>query len=193
MKKKITFEDEENRFLIDITEIAENPLAVDKFITENYDKYFVNLPNGEYKKYILGRVYKNYLCRDREEGHRLVQITEGDIAFLQSLPTDRIKRIFYSLKIRSKATPHQTGWIALVGTKALLYAFTKREVLKFKLEELSMCVPYGLDICVIGSSKPVLCFKIKNEFEDGKVVFEFEDGVAFEKFEEVIAYERNSD
>ena len=189
MRNEIAFDSEQSRFLKDITDFRDNPLAIADFIKENHNNYFKNMPDGEYKIYLLNRIYSNDLCQDPENGHRMVQITSGEISFLQKLPTDKIKRIFYALLIRAKSHPHQSGWISLDFPNTLNYSFSKKEVKKFKIEEFSECVSFGLEMRVSGSTKPVLCFKIPKDEINTDIVFEFEDGVAMDKYGEIMAYE----
>lgn len=190
MRNEMAFDSEQSRFLNDIKDFYDNPTAVADFIKENHNNYLKNIPGGEYKVYLLNRIYLNYLSKDPECGHRVIQITKGEISFLQKLPTDKIKRIFYALLIRMKSHPHSSGWISLDFPNTLNYGFSKKEVKKFKIEEFSECVPFGLEMRVSGSTKPVLCFRIPKDEANADVVFEFEDGIAINKYEEVIAYER---
>lgn len=186
MRQEDLFKIEEKRFLKEAEGLLDNPSAMSEFITINYDNFFVNIPSGEYKKYILERIYKNYLGRNRDGETHIVQITEGDIRFLQSLPSDRLKRLFYCLKVRAKVKPHPSGWISLDLGNTLLYAFSEQDVRNFKFEELSVCTPYGFETRVSGSTKPVLCFKIPDS--EGEIIFEFEDVVARNKYAEVIGF-----
>ena len=186
MKQSVTFESEENRFLAEIKDLLDKPLEVEGFIETNYDSFFTNIPSGEYKKFILKRIYKNYLSSSVEKEPCQILLTEGDVKFLQSLPTDKLKRLFYCLKVRAQVNKHPSGWISLDLEKTLLYGFLESQARHIKIEELANCVPYGFEVRVSGSTKPVLCFKIP-EYE-GKVIFEFGEDVAREKFLEVIEY-----
>lgn len=192
MKKDLKFEKEENRFLQDIKEIIDIPEDVHKFIGDNYNQYFFMLPDGEHKVRLLKGIYKQYLRADHNRGSYPVSITDNEIKFLQSLPTDLIKRLFYSLIIRAKVKPHASGWISLDFDHTIFYALKDNDARKAKIEIYSQCTDYGFDTRVSGSTKPVLCFQLPN-MGDGEVVFEFTDGEAREKFDEVINYVNHSD
>ena len=98
-KKDPKFTKEENRFINDLGDKVYSYDAVKEFVDINYDEYFKTLPAGEYKKNILIKIFKNYLNRDVENGHREVKITKAHINFLKGLPSDLIKRLFYLLLI----------------------------------------------------------------------------------------------
>ena len=183
--------DEERRFLRAIEGFIENFEAVEEFIENNYESYLKNIPNGEYKKNVLKKVYKNHITKQEGKITHPISFTRGDIDFLKSLPNDKIKRLFYCLIIRTQVNPHPSGWISLDFEKTLLYGFSETQAKKIKMEDLSECVPYGFEVRVSGSTKPVLCFKIPQK--GGETIFEFEDDVAFKKIAEVLTYERNSD
>lgn len=187
-KKEVKFEEQEQLFLKDIINIIDDASAVADFIEEKYENYFPSLPNGDYKIRLLKGVYKQYLLSDRKRGQYPITITTGEIRFLQSLPTELIKRLFYSLIIRAKVRPHASGWISLDFDNTIFYALKDNDARKAKIEIYSQCTDYGFDTRVSGSTKPVLCFKLP-DMEDGEVVFEFTDGEAREKFNEVINFD----
>ena len=112
-KKEQKFIKDENRFINDLGDKVYSYDAVKEFVDINYDEYFKTLPAGEYKKDILIKIFKNYLNRDVEDGHREVKITKAHINFLKELPSDLIKRLFYSLIVRAAVKPHLSGWISL--------------------------------------------------------------------------------
>ena len=192
MKKDIKFEKEENRFLEDIKEIIDNPDEVKNFIGENYNNYFLMIPDGDHKVRLLNGIYKQYLRSDKLKGSHSVTITDKEIEFLQNLPTDLIKRLFYSLVVRAKVKPHASGWVSLDFENTIFYALNDKDARKAKIEIYSQCTDYGFDTRVSGSTKPVLCFQLP-DMGDGEVVFEFTDGEAREKFNEVISYVNHSD
>ena len=192
MRKDLKFEKQEKQFLQDIKDIIDSPDEVKNFIGENYNKYFPMIPDGEHKIRLLNGIYKQYLRSDRMRGQYPISITIGEIKFLQSLPTELIKRLFYSLIVRAKVKPHASGWISLDFDNTIFYALNDNDARKAKIEIYSQCTDYGFDTRVSGSTKPVLCFQLP-DMGDGEVVFEFTDGEAREKFNEVINYVNHSD
>lgn len=190
-KKDLKFTKEENRFIDNISNILYNKEKVMEYIAEKYDDYFYMMPKGEYKKSVLCKIYNNYLNRDVEDGHREVKITKAHINFLKELPSDLIKRLFYSLIVRAEVKPHPSGWISLDYENTIKYGLNEKDAKKAKIEIYSQCTPYGFNCRVSGSTKPVLCFQLP-EFEESEVVFEFEDGRAVQMYEEVINYGDNN-
>ena len=186
-KKDLKFTKEENRFIDDISDILYEKEKVVEYIAEKYDDYFCMMPKGEYKKSVLYKIYNNYLSRDVEYGHREVKITKAHIDFLKELPSDLIKRLFYSLIVRSEVKPHPSGWISLDYENTIKYGLSEKDAKKAKIEIYSQCTPYGFNCRVSGSTKPILCFKLP-DFEESDIVFEFEDGRAAQMYEEVINY-----
>lgn len=192
MKKDLKFEKQEKQFLQDIKDIIDSPDEVKNFIGENYNKYFPMIPDGEHKVRLLNGIYKQYLRSDRMRGQYPITITAGEIKFLQSLPTELIKRLFYSLIVRAKVKPHASGWISLDFDNTIFYALNDNDARKAKIEIYSECTDYGFDTRVSGSTKPVLCFQLP-DMGDNEAVFEFTDGEARERFNEVISYVNHSD
>lgn len=186
-KKEQKFIKEENRFINDLGDKVYSCDSVKEFVDINYDEYFKTLPAGEYKKNILIKIFKNYLNRDVEDGHREVKITKAHIDFLKGLPSDLIKRLFYSLIVRAAVKPHPSGWISLDYENTIKYGLKEKDAKKAKIEIYSQCTPYGFNCRVSGSTKPVLCFQLP-EFKESEVVFTFEDGCAAQMYEKVINY-----
>lgn len=165
---------------------------VDQYIEDNYDNFFKSMPSGDHKKRILKKIYKKTMAEDPQQGKHLVNLTLEEVKFLQSLPTDEIKRLFYCLIIRSKVCPHPSGWISLNFDETLLYGYTLKQSLEIRAERASECVPYGVDFLVRGSTKPVVCFKLR-DFDESDVVISFLDGEALHKFKEVMRYDCHTD
>lgn len=186
-KKEQKFIKEENRFINDLGDKVYSYDAVKEFVDINYDEYFKTLPAGEYKKNILIKIFKNYLNRDVEDGHREVKITKAHINFLKELPSDLIKRLFYSLIVRAAVKPHPSGWISLDYENTIKYGLSEKDSKKAKIEIYSQCTPYGFNCRVSGSTKPILCFQLP-EFEESDIVFTFEDGRAAQMYEKIINY-----
>lgn len=187
-KKELKYKKEEDRFFRDIDGFRDDPELVEQFIVAAGSDYFKMIPDGEHKLRLLRKLYKNNFRTDPDKGHHLVQITDKEIEFLQGLPNDTIKRLFYSLIVRTKVKPHNTGWISLDFENTIYYAFPDKEARDAKIEIFSQCSEYGFETLVIGSTNPILCFRLPIE-DDGNVMMEFEDGEARDKFEEVINFD----
>ena len=87
----------------------------------------------------------------REEMDRLICFYDLEIEFLKSLPSEKIKRLFYSLLCFEKLHWHESGWIRfeidelaeLGGLKTL------------KCEDFADLVSFGLKMRVTGSKNAV--------------------------------------
>jgi hypothetical protein len=187
-RKELKYKKEEDRFLSDIDWFRDDEKLVEQYITGAGVDYFKMIPDGEHKCNLLRKIYRNTLKNDPQKGHHLVQITDKEIEFLQKLPNDTIKRLFYSLIIRAKVKPHKTGWISMDFENTIYYGFPDKEARNTKIEAFAQCTEYGFETLVIGSTNPVLCFKLPIE-SDGDVVMEFEDGEARDKYEEVVGFD----
>lgn len=190
-KKELKFMKEESRFLEVIADYRDNPEQVNSFITENYNQFFKDIPDGEHKIRLLKKIYQNSLRDDPDRGNHIINITDKDIDFLRKLPNELIKRLFYALIVRAQVKPHETGWIALDFENTLRYAFSDKEARNSKIEIFSECTPHGFETLVIGSANPVLCFKLPIEHSEN-VLITFKDGEAREKFFEVINFDRHT-
>ena len=82
---------------------------------------------------------------------KVISFCDTEVEFLQSLPSEKIKRLFYSLLCFEKLHWHESGWIRfeidelaeLGGLKTL------------KCEDFADLVPFGLKMRVTGSKNAV--------------------------------------
>lgn len=108
--------------------------------------------NDELNIKIIGMLYEKYEEEEiKKESLGTISFYDKEIEFLQSLPNEKIKRLFYSLLCFEKLHWHESGWIRfeidelaeLGGLKTL------------KCEDFSDLVPFGLDMRVTGSKNAV--------------------------------------
>lgn len=108
-----------------------------------------------------------FICEDslnilkevlREKNYeKMIQIDQKisfydlEIKFLESLPNEKIKRIFYSLLCYEKLHWHESGWIRFEIDE--LAELGRLKVLK--CEDFADLVPFGLKMRVIGSKNAV--------------------------------------
>ena len=100
---------------------------------------------------ILKEVFREQDLRTKIEAGQVISFYDLEIEFLKSLPSEKIKRLFYSLLCFEKLHWHESGWIRfeidelaeLGGLKTL------------KCEDFSDLVTFGLKMRVTGSKNAV--------------------------------------
>ena len=100
---------------------------------------------------ILKEVFREQDLRTKIETEQVISFYDLEIEFLKSLPSEKIKRLFYSLLCFEKLHWHESGWIRfeidelaeLGGLKTL------------RCEDFADSVPFGLKMRVTGSKNAV--------------------------------------
>lgn len=100
---------------------------------------------------ILKEAFREQDYKTKIETEQVISFYNLEIEFLKSLPSEKIKRLFYSLLCFEKLHWHESGWIRfeidelaeLGGLKAL------------KCEDFADLVPFGLKMRVTGSKNAV--------------------------------------
>ena len=100
---------------------------------------------------ILKEVFREQDYKTKIETEQVISFYDLEIEFLKSLPSEKIKRLFYSLLCFEKLHWHESGWIRfeidelaeLGGLKTL------------KCEDFADLVPFGLEMRVTGSKNAV--------------------------------------
>lgn len=100
---------------------------------------------------ILKEVFREQDYKTKIEMEQVISFYDLEIEFLKSLPSEKIKRFFYSLLCFEKLHWHESGWIRfeidelaeLGGLKTL------------KCEDFADLVPFGLKMRVTGSKNAV--------------------------------------
>ena len=100
---------------------------------------------------ILKEVFREQDLRTKIETDQVISFYDLEIEFLKSLPSEKIKRLFYSLLCFEKLHWHESGWIRfeidelaeLGGLKTL------------RCEDFADSVPFGLKMRVTGSKNAV--------------------------------------
>ena len=100
---------------------------------------------------ILKEVFREQDLRTKIEAGQVISFYDLEIEFLKSLPSEKIKRLFYSLLCFEKLHWHESGWIRfeidelaeLGGLKTL------------RCEDFADLVSFGLKMRVTGSKNAV--------------------------------------
>ena len=100
---------------------------------------------------ILKEVFREQDYKTKIETEQVISFYDLEIEFLKSLPSEKIKRLFYSLLCFEKLHWHESGWIRfeiddlaeLGGLKTL------------KCEDFADLGPFGLEMRVTGSKNAV--------------------------------------
>lgn len=148
-------------------------------IENNYNAYFPSIPKGEYKILLLKKVWGVYIRDLKIDTEVKISFSKIEVDFLRSLPTEEIKRIFYSLMCQAKVCPHSSGWVKLNFPDSMKYGFDSSKVKKLKITCLSQCREYGFDARVIGSNDPIVCFKLDIPGKDDGVDADADDDAVF--------------
>ena len=138
---------------------------------------------------ILKEVFREQACKTKIETDQVISFYDLEIEFLKSLPSEKIKRLFYSLLCFEKLHWHESGWIRfeidelaeLGGLKTL------------RCEDFADLVPFGLKMRVTGSTNAVSTYysigwtieKQTGKYRERKVV-DVSGTECAEKFWEVV-------
>ena len=154
------YEQDENKFLI----LLQNTPADDyeELIEECAPVFFSSIPSVESRKILLRRLVRNYLTKCFAEQEEFF-LTAQDIERCGAINDPLLKRVFYCLLVQSRLHPHKNGWVELDWPNILTIAFDKKTASKIKIETLADLKPFGLDMRVIGSQNPILCFSFPAE------------------------------
>lgn len=100
---------------------------------------------------ILKEVFREQDYKKTIEIDQVISFYDLEIEFLKSLPSEKIKRLFYSLLCFEKLHWHESGWIRFeIGELAEIGGL---KVLK--CEDFADLVPFGLRMRVTGSKNAV--------------------------------------
>ena len=117
------------------------------------DSFLPSVKNKDAKRKLLGKMKEIWLEKIQNQllDEFTISFYDLEIEFLKSLPSEKIKRLFYSLLCFEKLHWHESGWIRfeiddlaeLGGLKTL------------KCEDFADLVPFGLKMRVTGSKNAV--------------------------------------
>lgn len=117
------------------------------------DSFLPSVKNKDAKRKLLGKMKEIWLEKIQNQllDEFTISFYDLEIEFLKSLPSEKIKRLFYSLLCFEKLHWHESGWIRfeiddlaeLGGLKTL------------KCEDFADLGPFGLEMRVTGSKNAV--------------------------------------
>lgn len=139
----------------------------DELVEECKNTMFLFIPSVEFREKLMHKIIKQYLEKcfaDKQEFF----ITKEEIERCNQITDPLLKRIFYCLMVQQKLHPHQNGWVRLDWPDMLGAAFTEKEIKNMRTEVLAGLRPQGLEMRVVGSKNPVLCFQLP--FIEGKTI-----------------------
>ncbi len=100
---------------------------------------------------ILKEVFREQDYKTKIETEQVISFYDLEIEFLKSLPSEKIKRLFYSLLCFEKLHWHESGWIRFeIDELAELGGLNT-----LKCEDFADLVPFGLKMRVTGSKNAV--------------------------------------
>ena len=168
MMKRNDFEHETEMLFVLLDNAGEE--GTESVITTYSAKLFLDIVDDRSRLALMRKLASNYWSKKHEDALMFV-MTAGDIAACEAIPDAELKKLFYCLVVQKKLHPHSSGWVRLDWPAILTIAFEDYEAKKIKIERLSDLRPYGMDMRVIGSKNPVLCFSIP-DFATEEVVAE---------------------
>ena len=100
---------------------------------------------------ILKEVFREQDYKTKIETEQVISFYDLEIEFLKSLPSEKIKRLFYSLLCFEKLNWHDSGWIRFEIDELAEIGGLKT----LKCEDFADLVPFGLKMRVTGSKSAV--------------------------------------
>lgn len=111
--------------------------------------------NDELNIKIIGMLYEKYEEEEiKKESLGTISFYDKEIEFLNSLPNEKIKRLFYSLLCFEKLHWHESGWIRFEIDELAELGGLKN----LRCEDFADLVPFGLDMRVTGSKNAVTTY-----------------------------------
>ena len=136
------------------------------------------------KEKISESKFNKNIARDK-----VISFYDREIEFLQSLPNEKIKRLFYSLLCFEKLHWHESGWIRFEIDELAELGGLKN----LRCEDFADLVSFGLDMRVTGSKNAVTTYysigmmiSQKNDGKIGEIVKTIVGLECAERFWEVI-------
>ena len=100
---------------------------------------------------ILKEVFREQDYKTKIETEQVISFYDLEIEFLKSLPSEKIKRLFYSLLCFEKLHWHESGWIRFEIDELAKFGGLKT----LRCEDFADLVPFGLKMRVTGSKNAV--------------------------------------
>lgn len=102
--------------------------------------------------------YKNDIDEIKEFSE--IGIYESEFLFLKDIVNVSERKILYTLLVLSKYNDHPSGWIKY--EKDFIFELWGLKLSnKQKTELLNQCCEDGIELSVVGSKNPIICFKVK--------------------------------
>lgn len=121
-----------------------------KIKEQDIETLFSNLVCGDSLN-ILKEVFREQDYKNLVETDQVISFYDLEIEFLKSLPSEKIKRLFYSLLCFEKLHWHESGWIRFEIDEIAEIGGLKM----LKCEDFADLVPFGLKMRVTGSKNAV--------------------------------------
>lgn len=160
--------------------------------TEDFeDSVLPSVKHKESKKKLIEKMKENWV--EKIQKHLLDEVKisfyDREIEFLQSLPIEKIKRLFYSLLCFEKLHWHESGWIRFEIDELAELGGLKN----LRCEDFADLVSFGLDMRVTGSKNAVTTYysigmmiSKKNNDKIGEIVKTISGLECAERFWEVV-------
>lgn len=129
-------------------------------ILETIEKYEIKFEIKGVKIEEIVRLLVAINPPSKKEKQEEFEIYESEVRYLQSVKNEADRKILFLLFAISKYDNHPTGWIKY--NRDLLFNFWGMKLTKPKKSEvIKRCCEIGaIDLRVIGSKNPIVCFKV---------------------------------
>lgn len=129
-------------------------------IYEKYKELLPSFPECEAKKMIFKSILEE--APREEEDLTLYPFYRNEVKWLISVNGEKTRKAMLCFVFWKKKNPHETGWIRYEPEKMFGLLFSRREVFDIikRPALVTRCVTYGLDMRVVGSKNPIICYSI---------------------------------
>lgn len=149
-------------------------------ILETLEKYEIKFEIKGVKIEEIVRLLVAINPPSKKEKQEEFEIYESEVRYLQSVKNEADRKILFLLLAISKYDNHPTGWIKY--NRDLLFNFWGLKLTNPKKSEVikRCCESGAIDLRVIGSKNPIVCFKVNfrsYDFANAVAKLRFEDNL----------------
>lgn len=147
-------------------------------ILETLEKYEIKFEIKGVKIEEIVRLLAAINPPSKKEKQEEFEIYESEVRYLQSVKNEADRKILFLLLVISKYDNHPTGWIKY--NRDLLFNFWGLKLTNSQRSEVikRCCESGAIDLRVIGSKNPIVCFKVNfrsYDFVNAVAKLRFED------------------
>lgn len=175
MKKKFDnkIEQELNAFIeqIDQGEIPEN---FDE-LYEKFSDFLPSFPKCDAKKTLMKHLLSEKQLDSTVLSDTFVDILQKELWWILDGEDSFVRRALLCFVVWKKLHPHPSGWIKYVPNEIMKPLFTPKEIEEIikKPCVIQKCCNRGMDMMVIGSKHPIVCYSLPELLGDDTIILSF--------------------